>query len=824
MKHINIIFLMLISALLPVSGRLYADTYNIDVSADVAGAFHSDMKLGTNLSPKGDSLGLTTKYFTKNGKPWYPVMGEMHYVRIPESDWEDEIIKMKLSGIDIIATYVFWIYHEEKQNEFDWEGIRSLKKFASLCTKHDIYLFLRVGPWCHGEVRNGGLPDWIMNLEGGIRRNNPAYLDYVRTFFREINRESKDNYFKNGGTIIGAQIENEYRFNNEAGLSHMLTLKEMAREEGIDVPYYTATGWPGSDARQRELLCVWGAYPEAPWSKSIRKLPLSENYVFGELGNDKNIGVDLFSEHDVAKAENAMYPYATAEMGGGNQITYHRRPVIESDDVTALSYVKIGSGANLIGYYMYHGGSNLIGKYSTLQESRATKYPNDYPIISYDFFSPIGEWGDLRESYHGFKKLHLFLNDFGDRLAPTNAFFADRHSKNTADTDTLRMGIRAKDGSGFIFISNFQRSLQTRDHHNVRFNIKTQAGTVSFPEKGMSVKANEQMVLPFNMDINGANLVYSTAQPLCILKGKIPTYVFYSSYGTSEFCLDSDNIKSLSVDEVKVKNKKGRYVLSVTPTINHKISFMNKSGKRCDILVLTAEEAMKSWKLQQQEQDLLCLFDGEIVHENNKIKLRRFGDERFDFEIYPNTKRVNVIYSNVKEKKNRVFREYNILMKKVVPEVRCTKYESGYGFKNLRPELPEDNRLVEVSETCPGPRYCVNMDTHDESTYWKIYTKGISRDVSDIKISIDYLGDTGSLYRDGELVADDYYCGLPFNVNLKRFGIREDVSLLFQVFTPPADHKIFMENNAWERLKESDNLVKSVRAIPQYEVQINIEK
>ena len=44
-----------------------------------------------------------------------------------------------------------------------------------------------------------------------------------------------------------------------------------------------------------------------------------------------------------------------------------------------MTLVKLGCGNNLMGYYMYHGGTNGMGRHSTLQESRATGYPNDYP-------------------------------------------------------------------------------------------------------------------------------------------------------------------------------------------------------------------------------------------------------------------------------------------------------------------------------------------------------------------------------------------------------------------------------------------------------------
>jgi hypothetical protein len=40
-------------------------------------------------------------------------MGEFHYSRYPESEWESEILKMKAGGVQIVSTYVIWIHHEE---------------------------------------------------------------------------------------------------------------------------------------------------------------------------------------------------------------------------------------------------------------------------------------------------------------------------------------------------------------------------------------------------------------------------------------------------------------------------------------------------------------------------------------------------------------------------------------------------------------------------------------------------------------------------------------------------------------------------------------
>ena len=41
-------------------------------------------------------------------------MGEVHFSRIPADEWKDEVRKMKLGGVTIIATYVFWNHIEEQ--------------------------------------------------------------------------------------------------------------------------------------------------------------------------------------------------------------------------------------------------------------------------------------------------------------------------------------------------------------------------------------------------------------------------------------------------------------------------------------------------------------------------------------------------------------------------------------------------------------------------------------------------------------------------------------------------------------------------------------
>jgi hypothetical protein len=134
---------------------------------------------GAAQSPSGETIGINNRYLIKDGKPWLPIMGEFHFSRYPESEWEEEILKMKAAGVNIVASYVIWIHHEEIKGQVDWSGQRDLRSFTKLCAKHGMLMVLRIGPWDHAEVRNGGLPDWVLE-QGPTRVNDPAYLASVR--------------------------------------------------------------------------------------------------------------------------------------------------------------------------------------------------------------------------------------------------------------------------------------------------------------------------------------------------------------------------------------------------------------------------------------------------------------------------------------------------------------------------------------------------------------------------------------------------------------------------------------------------------------------
>lgn len=459
--------------------------------------------------PDGDSIAVTSQYLTRNGQPWLPIMGEYHFARASRRDWRRELAKMKAGGIQIVSTYLFWIYHEEVENQYDFSGDRDVRAFVETCAELGLEVILRLGPYAHGECRNGGFPDWLLQKGLTLRSNDPAYLQLASRWYRVVFAQVEGLLYKDGGPILGVQLENEMT----EDAAHLETLKQLAIAAGFDVPLYTVTGWNnprGAEIPLDEVLPVFGGYPEAPWLPHTKVLDPISHFFFLPMRNERAVADDLTIQHfeEGWQLPYDRYPFVTCELGPGVQINRRRRPLIRPMDAYALSLIKLGCGNNLVGYYMYHGGTNKIGRLSPLNETYDGKWAKDCPVLSYDFQAPLSEYGEVRTSYSLLNLLHLFVGSFGTLLATMPAAMSTQPVAQF-DTETLRCAVRTDGTGGFVFVSHYQRLTRLADLHNVVLDT----GSVCFPP--IDVVGETSFFLPFNLSMNNQTLNWATAQPLC---------------------------------------------------------------------------------------------------------------------------------------------------------------------------------------------------------------------------------------------------------------------------------------------------------------------
>ncbi|SHF33032.1 beta-galactosidase [Dysgonomonas macrotermitis] len=720
----------------------------------------SDMfHMGTATSPKGETLTFDSQSMLVNNTPVIPVMGEFHFSRVPEKRWRTELLKMKAGGITIVASYIFWIHHEEEEGVYNWQGQRNLRKFIELCKELEFPLVLRVGPWCHGECRNGGLPEWLVDSGLKLRNSNAEYMAKLRVWFNEIYKQTEGLYWKDGGPIMGVQLENEYRGRWE----HLMDLKNMVRELGFDVPMYTRTGWPklGSPATFGEIIPLYGDYSDGFWDRSLDEMPgdYRKAYLFRSFRNSTVIATEqLPKQSGEDNPEDFGYPYFTCELGGGMMPSYHRRINIAPMDIYAMALVKVGSGSNLPGYYMYHGGTNPDGKLTNLnevQDSKMTNY-NDLPVKSYDFQAPLGEFGQINPHYHLLRRMHMFLADFGSSLALMTPNFPQD------STWQLRWSVRSDGNSGYVFVNNYERLKEMGQKKDIRFVVELPDKTLTFPETPITIPMNTSFIMPFNLKLGGANLSYATAQLITKLdERKVNKQTLFFTQIADipvQFVFDEQNttINKASVD---IQQKDGKlYLNNIKPGRDIAISITDSEGMVTDIVVLDDTTSLQLWKGKLADKEYVFISDNELTYNGSSLNLTT-TDDKVSVSVYPGFGSVNTKTKELTASKDGIFFTYSdSLPPAELPKITGSRIKAAGPLRSI---TMGGAKLVEA----PKDKDFANAE---------VFQIGIEYDVSrDIYLKLPYLGDVARIYSDDKLLTDNFYNGKDFEVGLNWFFSNE---------------------------------------------------
>lgn len=479
------------------------------------------VRTGACRDPQGHVLGATNAYLTMDGIPWQPIAGECHFSRLNEAAWDVELGKIAAGGINTVSTYVFWNHHESREGTWDFKDGRNLRRFLTLCSSHGLFAIVRIGPFCHAEVRNGGLPDWMYGKPYEVRSLDDGFLRQVRIWYRRLAVEMAGLYFKDGGPVFAVQLDNEYMSSSSPwaltqstsrawipsgkdGIAYLRALRDIAVDEGIDVPLFTCTGW-GSPV-PNDMFPLWGGYAYRPWLfyDGPSAHPVTDEYLYRDY---RSISVVRNADFD-PPYDPRTRPYACCEMGGGMFNAYNYRFVLPMASVDAMANIKLGSGCNLLGYYMYHGGNNPVSSDGTyLNEEQV-------PKRSYDFQAPIGSCGQIRESYRRLKTLHQFIKTFGrDITVMSTVLPAGQSTIAPGDGVPLRFAVRTDGRAGFVFLNNFQDHcpLPVRNNESIQINLAS-GEHIDFDRIGLA--ADENCILPFHMNLDGIDLIAATAQPV----------------------------------------------------------------------------------------------------------------------------------------------------------------------------------------------------------------------------------------------------------------------------------------------------------------------
>lgn len=781
---------------------------------------------GADTSPDGTVISATRASLTRNANAWTPVMGEFHYARYPAREWRGELLKMKAGGVDIVATYVFWIHHEEIEGRFDWSGDRDLRRFVQTCAEVGMQVMVRLGPWCHGEARNGGLPDWLVASGCRLRSDDPRYMDKARILYAEIGAQLRGLFWKDGGPVIGAQLENEYRGPAE----HLLALKKMAIDAGIVVPLYTRTGWPAltSPMPPGEIVPLYGVYAEGFWDRETTPMPGNywTGFRFTTLRVDSNIASEALGRANVADDPDvAVYPYLTCEIGGGMMSSYHRRILVDPRDIESTTLVKLGSGSVQPGYYMYHGGVNPGSATGiTLQENQSTRFTNwnDLPEKNYDFQAPLGAAGQVRPHYHLLRLQHLFMHDFGYLLPGMPTVLPANRPDGKDDNRTLRWALRSNGRSGFIFVNNYQRLQPMPIHRGVQFALNlppvesvsplpSSAGlsrdsgiTGATPDAGrraavaqaastrlvpvtpVDIPADTAFIWPFNLDLgNGAILAYATAQLLCYADTpdeKERVYFFSEIPGIAPELAFSD-LTVRGVSNASGRQRKGDGLVRITnlkPGHSPAISLRAHDGRAISIVILSRADSLNLYKLAWGDDDRVFLSKHPITIDSATETLRVHAPtpDPVDVLVYPKpdpsakgAKKGSRFARGLLAFLTGIDMGEGIFARITVPGApnpALAKVAAPRAEKIRAAGPPRGIALGKAPKPVPAAPVAADFAA---AAAWKItLPAGVWKNDAWPVLRIHYTGDVARVLLGEKVILGDFYNGLPLDVPLARFA------------------------------------------------------
>lgn len=322
--------------------------------------------------------------FLYDGKPIQIHSGEMHYSRIPKSYWRHRLKMMKAMGLNAVATYVFWNYHETAPGVWDFKtGNRNVAEYIRIAQEEGLFVILRPGPYVCAEWEFGGYPWFLQKVPGMvIRGDNEPYLRATKAYFTALYGQVKDLLISNGGPIVMVQGENEFGsyvsqrkdISLESHKKYSAAVFKQLQDVGFNVPFFTSDG---------SWLFEGGALPGA--------LPTAN-------GEDDVVNLKKV----VDQYHGGQGPYMVAEFYPGWLDHWAEPfPKVATEDVVKQTQKYLDAGVSF-NYYMVHGGTNFGFTSGANYDNKHDIQPD---LTSYDYDAPISEAGWATDKYNALRAM-----------------------------------------------------------------------------------------------------------------------------------------------------------------------------------------------------------------------------------------------------------------------------------------------------------------------------------------------------------------------------------------------------------------------------------
>ena len=494
-----------------------------------------------------------------DGKRVFIKSGAFHYFRTPgEKMAKDRFLKMKAGGYNTVDIYFNWNYHSLRQGEYDFSGIKDVRKVLKAAKDAGLFVIARPGPFINAEVNAGGLPFWLLKMEDVVPRNrigteykySPKYMEYIAEWYDHIIPIIKE--FDN---VILFQIENEYATDTMEE-DYMRELYKMARDRGITCPiFHNDAYFAGLWADCVDIYAL-DLYPYINPNQNWKE----DNFCFDTLDNVE----DIFRN---AKEDS---PPFIAEMQAGwfdkwdGQGYKHIRDALGCEHINIMTKTALSQGVTLFNHYMTVGGTNWAD------------LACDEVYTSYEFSAPIDEFGVMQCNYYKAKEINYFLDSFDFTRTEPKEF--DFYQENIYSK--LRHDLN--NDCDWLFLRN----------------LNAEAAEVILPNhKSVRLKPSDMKICPMNLKLKGCEIEFSDAEIFARLQNEEEEVLFILADKDANIYLTSGEI--ISADKKDYEH----------------ITYIN-DDKKTQFVFLTKQLADRSWFFGDR-----IIFNADYVLPNGAIAL-----------------------------------------------------------------------------------------------------------------------------------------------------------------------------------------------------------
>ncbi len=496
-----------------------------------------------------------------DGKRVFIKSGAFHYFRTPGYEMAlDRFAKMKAGGYNTVDIYFNWNYHSQKQGEYDFTGVKDVRKVLQAANETGLFIIARPGPFINGEVNAGGLPFWLLKMDDVIPRNrigteyrySEKYMQYIEEWYDNIIPIIRE--FDN---VILFQIENEYATDTMEE-DYMRQLYKMARDKGITCPiFHNDAYFAGLWADVVDIYAL-DLYPYINPNQNWKQ----DHFCFDTLDNVE----------EIFRSAKENSPPFIAEMQSGwfdkwdGSGYKHIRDALGDEHINIMTKTALSQGITLFNHYMAAGGTSW------------DDLACDEVYTSYEFTAPIDEFGIPQSNFFKAKEINYFLDSF-----------------DFTSTDPVPFDFSQEN----IYTKLRHDNINNCDWLFVR-NMAPETVTLELPiGKSIQLKAYDMKICPVNLPLKGCEIEFSDVEIFARLHNETEEVIFMIADKNANIYLKEHGI--ISGDRNDYDN----------------LTF-ERGGKITRFVFLTKRLADRSWLLNDK-----LIFNADYVLPNGAAALER---------------------------------------------------------------------------------------------------------------------------------------------------------------------------------------------------------